>query len=435
MNKHMNKTMLPVFALVCFAAMAADDPPAVPAKPFRPIPDVPEVLIYEDFELPNPVFDKGKILLLADEKLIGPPGSHCYELGKKDDKDKWVWTEVQINKSPLKFPDGMAPNSINLQFNIYAEDSGTVEVTIKYKDKDGDGDYTDSFRLNKEKQWTPVTFKYGEFRNKNVRADAKHVVSIIEIKFRPRLNSKYIRVFIDDVIVTGNGVLPNAILPKIANARRETTAIMRTAAKDGFTYNIRFQDEMRSAIKTAAKKRKQRTVLVMGARPADSAELTKDLTAAATKGKLTGFAFVSSTNPESAPISGLEEMRMLLQYNLQKTDAELAILMLNYSDVTKSAKSPGESLKVILSRAVQSGVVPVVCLAPANDKAKVDPFNNMVSNLCIDMGVPFIDPNVAVKGEVKFYEANEYNTAGMESIANLALTAVKHFDTYLFGRK
>jgi len=421
-----------VFALLTAAAPASFGGEEPPAKPWRPFPELNDVLWFEDFENPSTLFEKGKV---ATENSL-TPGGHTYELGEADwgRNEKVVWTAAQINRSGLKVPGGLNPNHIMVQFNIWADDSG--EITIKFKHSAGD--YEEKARPNKEKMWVPVTIKFADLRNKAGLPKPEQVAEWLEIIFKPR-DKKLPKVYIDDVIFTSNSVRPMDVMPRILSARKNVIELTRTVAKDSFNYSPHNQDMLKAALKTAGVRRKPKHVLVIGSTPSESDELVKALAVAAPKIKATGFAF----NPVSTPdgtAGGLDDMRLLLPYNMQKENAESVLLEMGYEDVMRPGR-PAESVRVVIERALAAGCIPVVVLAPLSpslgqgEKTKVESFNTGISNVCIQTGAVYIDPNAANKSAPAAYDKNELSAAGRDGVAAVAAQVVRHLELNLFTRK
>ncbi|HYG76433.1 MAG TPA: hypothetical protein VEK08_15615 [Planctomycetota bacterium] len=429
MTKHIFASA--IFAVVCGLGFAGE-PEALKVEPPRPFPELRDVLWFEDFENPGTLFEKGKIVTENSQM----PGGHTYELGEADwgRNEKFVWANVPLTRSGAKIPGGMNPNQVMVQFMIWSDDTG--EITIKCKHKDGD--YEEKARPNKEKMWVPITIKFADMRNKNSMPKAEHVTDWLEILFRPR-DKKYPKVYIDDFIITGNAVRPMDVMPRVMLARKAVVELTRTVAKDSFSYSPHTQDLLKSALKSAGVRRKPKHVLVIGSTPGDSDDLVKALSTAAPKIKATGYTFNAATAPDGTA-GGLEDMRMLLPYNVQKENPESMLMVLSYADALRPGR-PSESVRVVLERALGAGCVPIVVLAPAapslgkDEKTKVDAFNTGIVNVCIQLGVMYIDPNAANKSAPEAYDKNELSALGRDGMATVAAQAVRHLELNLFNKK
>jgi len=430
-------SLLLIATLCPFASLRAGEdapPPGPPEKPWRPFPEVQEVLFYEDFENPESLGEKGK--LVADAPGL-PPGGHCYELGEADwgKNEKAVWAPIAINKTKLKVPGGTNPNQIWVQAMFWTDDSG--DATFKFKH--GSGEYEDTQRAIKEKTWVPVIMRFSDLHNKNGRPEAEQVANALEVIFRPRDKKKVPKVYVDDIIITTGGVKPADVLARAMMARKSVLDLTRSVARDGFNYSPHNQEVLKAALKAAGLRKKPKTAVVLGGKSGDADDLIKGMTAAAAKLKATGFTFTPASSPDGA-VGGVDDMRTMLPYNLAKENAEYAILALSYADSLKPGR-PSESVRVVLERTLANGSIPVVILAPAapslkkEEKTKVDTFNNGVINLSLQMGITIIDPNLANKSAATAYENNELNAAGLDAVASVAAASIKHIDANLFGKK
>ena len=171
---------------------------------------------------------------------------------------------------------------------------------------------------------------------------------------------------------------------------------------------------------------------MIGTHGDDAQTLVKSLTAAASKQRATGFAFVAAVSPDGGAAGGLSDLRTCLSYNIQKSEAEYAVILLGVAD-SLSENRTSEYVRVVMDRAIGMGCVPVLglpvtSLLPKDKKDKVDGVNNTLTNLCGQMGVPAMDLGFAVKGEKGAFDGDELNTQGVEAAAGLAMTVLKHLD-------
>src|SRR4029078_850888 len=147
--------------------------------------------------------------------------------------------------------------------------------------------------------------------------------------FRPRDIKQYSKIYLDDFMIVGNNIRPPDLMPRVQMVRKMVLDVTKTPAKDGFSYSVQLQENLKAALKTANKRHRGKTVLVMGVHPADNDQLVKTLGVAATKIKASGYKFEPFVTPEGEPSAGLDDMRTLLAYNLQKSDAEAVLLVLS----------------------------------------------------------------------------------------------------------
>jgi hypothetical protein len=425
-----------ILLAMAFALRAGEDapPPGPPEKPWRPFPEVQEVLFYEDFENPENIAEKGKVV--ADAPGVAP-GGHTYELGEADwgKNEKAVWAAIGINKTKLKVPGGTNPNLVWVQAMFWTDESGDA----MFKFKHGSGEYEDTQRAIKEKTWVPVVMRFSDLHNKNGRPEAEQVCNAFEVIFKPRDKKKLPKVYIDDIIITTNGVRPAEVLPRAMVARKSVLDLTRSVARDGFNYGPHSQEILKAALKAAGPRKKPKSAIVMGVKPADADDLIKGINAATAKIKATGFTLAAAAAPEGT-VSGIDDMRTLLPYNLAKENVEYAVLAFGAADAMKSGR-PSESVRIILDRTIAAGAIPIIVLAPSapalkkEDKTKVDAFNNAVINVALQMGVTMIDPNLATKSAATAYENNELSAAGLEAVSGLAAASLKHIDANLFAKK
>ncbi|MGD0088518.1 MAG: hypothetical protein ABSE73_01230 [Planctomycetota bacterium] len=394
-------------------------------KTSRPFPEMPEVLYYEGFETSAVTWKVGKV---DTATVQGPGNAHSFKLGEtKKDNDKWWSGSTDL---PVRFPAGMDPNEIHIQFMLWTDEMG--EIGIKFKD----GDFSEKAHSMKVKAWCPVLLRLCDLTK-----DKKHVTKDasfrnVEVSFRPRDKNKTPNVFIDDFIISC-GARPADLLPRLATLESGHAALIRSAAQDGFTFSPQIKEALQSALKHQTGSRKPKTVLVVGARSSDTNELVKGLEADAAREKAAGFNFVPAAAPNGFPLGGLDDMRTLLSYNIQKTEAGVALLMLGHAD-TLARGRPGDSTKVVLERILEAGCVPILCLPPApqkNDKGKPDAFTSSVSNVCLELGVPWVDEGFCIKNLKNAMDKQDLSTAGVEALAGLAMQAIKHVDASVFPRK
>ncbi|HYG76432.1 MAG TPA: hypothetical protein VEK08_15610 [Planctomycetota bacterium] len=421
--------------LIGTALQAGEEPPPAnepPSKPWRPFQDLPEVLWYEDFDTETKNYAPGKWTEGAPA-LTG----HCMELGVHPHarNEKVVYVEGKVN-SPLKMPGGLNPTTIFIQFMVWVEDSGDFRFKVRH----ASGEYEEKIPITKEKQWTPFTCRFSDLRAKGNRVEPDHITRSFEILFKPRDPKAYKKAYIDDLVIT-TGVRPPEVLGRLMAARKAIVDVTKVPSKDGFSFSVHAQDQLKTIVKgNKGKPRKPKSVLVMGARETETDELIKALNAAAPKIKATGFQFVPCSGPDELPAYGLDDMRTLLPFALQKDNPEVVLLMLSAADAFRPGRA-SESVKVILERTLEAGAIPIVCL-PASaatldkkDKPKVDGFITSVGNVCLQLGVPFVDSNVAIKGAQNPFDKIELSSAGLESVGGIAAQVLKHLDAYLFARK
>jgi hypothetical protein len=216
--------------------------------------------------------------------------------------------------------------------------------------------------------------------------------------------------------------------------------LTKTASKDGFTFSQGSLEMTKNALKAAPPRRKIKGVVVFGPRPEDGAELAKGLAAAAGKQKLIGYTFANAEIPETGPSGGSEEARLFVSANLERTSAEYSMLVLGVSDSLLPGR-PAENVRLFIERSLSVGAVPIVVIPPAvpglsdKDKKEFDGYLNAVTNLCSNTGVTMIDGGVAIKSATNPLDGLVLNAAGLEAVATLAATAIKHVDSHIHAKK
>lgn len=419
---------------------AEKEPPPVPEKkepPRRPFPALQQVIWYEDFEsekLP-PYMEQAKN---SENPVPQMKTNTCCELAEQDRNNKTRWVVVKPLQVAAKFPDGTAPNQIGFFMNVWIEETGTIKLKCFHKG----GDYEDNFTVSKEKQWVPVQFKLADLRNKANRAEADNLIEKMEIFYVPREKKEFKKAYIDDLLITTGVPKSDVLLPAVQKARQQITGMIRTMAKDGYAFNQANQEILKRALKPAAgpAKRRNKSILAFGARPEDSAELVKSLTAGAAKQKLTGYSIVPAEVPEMGPAGGLDDSRAFLVSNIVRTEAEFVLLMLSAQD-GKVPGRPADNVRLAIDRALEQGTIPIVVLPPVipglSDKEKkdIDSFVTSVTNICSGKGISLIDTAFAVKSATNPMDGAELSAAGIEAVAGVATAAIKHIETNVITAK
>jgi hypothetical protein len=333
--------------------------------------------------------------------------------------------KLNLAQAKVRAPAGLRPSQIMLHFTVYAEDAGDLQITF-------DGKHNARSNIGTAKKWTPVTIPFSEM----TKLQASDVVTDIQFLLVPRFGSEYVKVYIDDILITNGVTKPAATLALARAARKHIKDLERTAAKDGFTFLPQNQEMLRAAIASRARMNKARTVLVVGPRPASTAALAKALTAAAAKARLDGYKFTAAEAPDKSEVGGLGDMRRLLKYLLQKTLPQFVLLAPSYADA-KGAGVPAESMRVVIERALAAGCIPLVSLPPLvkdlpqGDKPKIEGFENAVSNAWLPKGVTLVEASSVLNDGPAALQDGELSQAGLEGVANVSVAAIKHLETNL----
>ncbi|MCY3020527.1 MAG: hypothetical protein NTW87_16015 [Planctomycetota bacterium] len=392
-------------------------------KPYRQFPEMPEVLFYEGFEGAAPTWKPGKV----DADTVPIPGTHSWKLGEAEwgKNDKWMTALVEL---PLNIPGGVDPSQVHVFFQIWCDETG--ELVVKFKN----GDFEEKKTIAKYKMWCPISLALTEAMKDRKHPAKDSAIRQIEIDVKPRDKNKPCTVYVDDILVTV-GVRPADILPRVLAMGAKAAAATRTVEKDSFSCSPQSIDILQGILKGLKGKKKPRTVVVAGARGNDTQDLIKGLVANGAKVKAAGFNFIPCAGPDNSSAVGLDGMRAFLPYCLQKNDAEMVLLMLASEDANKPGRT-GEGVRAVLERALEAGCVPIVCLPPNNDKGKPEAFHNTVANLCIQMGLPWVDSAACIKAAKDALDGGkELNAVGVEALSAVAIQAVKHMDANFFGRK
>ncbi|MGD0088519.1 MAG: hypothetical protein ABSE73_01235 [Planctomycetota bacterium] len=393
-------------------------------KAYRQFPEFPDVLYYEGFETSAKTWKKGT---LEDKIIQGPANPHSLKLEQEDANEK---RSAAILEPPLKVPGGLEPNEIYVQFMVYVDEPGELQVMFK------DGDFDDKPRLPKTKAWVPVTLRMHDFSHGGKeRIKKEHSFSAIHLYFRPKDRTKWASVYIDDFVITYRTPPTPALLYQVMQSMSKQSLLIRSLEREGFTFNPQIQDAMKSMLKSVKKVRKPKTVLVVGAQPQDTEELVKGL-----KLKAADFTFLGASAPDGTPLGGLEDMRTLLPYNTIKNEPGMALLMLSYADTVRPGR-PGDGVRALLERTLEAGCVPILCLPPSHDglngdeKGKLNGFINNVSNTCTALGLPLLDEGFGLKEVKNAFNGKDLAAPGMEKFTELATTTIKHLDMLVFGKK
>jgi hypothetical protein len=416
--------------LVVSVAQAGDDPPKPKPKPWRPYEEIPEVLYFESFEFGNGIWSKGSV----DDKVSQTPGGHSYKLGPYEDKT--VWADGHMGSlSQWHLMGGLKPTEVKIQFMLWAELPGKLHLIL------GDDQSNASYVLNisKVQTWHPITLDAGEFYKGKDHATEKDSFPIFRVTYAPQ-GGKPCPVYIDDVIFALNAK-PADLFPRIMAIEGKRAEVYRLASRDGFAFDAKGQEQIQGAIKASKAHRKTKTVLIMGSRPGEAEELKTALTAAAAKtGGASGFRFVAATAPEGMQAGGFEDIRTLLLYNLQKSDAETALLVLGTGDGAGNDLPGSDGMKAILDRALDFGCVPIFCvplptMAPDKERTNLSRLNDAAAGASKQLGAPWVDLGFVIRGNAGNADRDKITPAGMQAMAGLMMQAVKHVDSYVFNRK
>ncbi|HLX61778.1 MAG TPA: hypothetical protein VKX17_10895 [Planctomycetota bacterium] len=420
------------------------DKETIQPSTWRPFKELPEVLYYEGFERNVVGYEHGKVV--SEDPL--PRNGHGWKLESNKDE---AFVFLKLEKTPVKIPQGFNPAQIYIQFSLYTEEAGTVAMKFIH----ANGDYSREVPVPKIKTWTSIMMKLADARNKDAHPEIDHLLKDFEIHVKPMKNHKdQPKAYIDDVVFTYN-VKPDDLRPRLLLAEKKRLDMERMAERDGYVYSMPLNDFLKTSLKAAKVRVKAKHVVVMGATP----ELTKTWAGVMTKLKENGYVFEAAEEPGAKPVGGMDDMRLLLPYALQK-EPEMALLFVGPDEVLAPGR-PADKLRVIIQRTLEAGVVPVVCVpapekkepekaeppkadAPKAEKDKFEKdkqerekqekerqekfaaFAKSAEELCTQYGAPMVDASFLwrnAKGEIDPAKAPN---ATPEKLALLAMTALKH---------
>ena len=331
-----------------------------------------------------------------------------------------IWMNVSFGRA--RFPAGTEPRLINFQFFVWAEESATVKCMFS-----GKVNYNDLPHPVKPKTWEKISSNISESRasDKKTSLTKSEVISGLQIIVDSKTANS--AAYVTDICVT-SGALPDEVMPRLFQKLAKLTEVLRLPAKDGFTYSETANGLLKAAVKDAGKRRDSKKVLVIGGHPDDGATMLKALKSATAKSKATAFSFVAATAPDNSPLGGVDDMRTLLSYNIEKTNAEFVLLLFRNA-VTAKGDLDYEGIRACLERALEAGCIPVICMPPNGGKA--ESFIRSVSRYCSDLGIAWVDTDSALKSNARAMENNEVGAEGFDSLATVAFNAIKHVDTYI----
>lgn len=414
-------------ALLAFVRLGAGE--AAPEKTvlqpstWRPFKEMQDVLFFESFEHPTSAAEHGK--LSAEEPA--PPGGHVWKLETNGTES---YMQLHLTQTQLKIPQGLNPAQIFIQVSIYSDESGTVQIKCVTQKNEF---YFREMAVPKVKGWGVVSVKMGDMKNNSVRPEPEHVLKELEIHVKaPKGKKEAPKAWVDDILVTLNSN-PVDVKPRAMIAEKRRLDMEKQLERDGFTYTMAVNDFLKNAVKGFKARIKSKRVLVMG----PTAQLTtawKDqLKLAGPKVKESSFVFDPADDPAEGEhsIGGLDDIRTLLYYNLEKEPQkvpEFAVLAVSAEEALGPGR-PSEILRVAILRALESGTVPIICVpgpTKAEEKEKIDNFAKTVEGMCAQLGVPMINGGFGMRNAKGEFDATKAGPQVLEKTALLAMNAIKH---------
>jgi hypothetical protein len=439
--------------LLASCALRAGTPaPPVPPEPpstWRPYPQLPSVLWHEDFDGDTSLVKYGKVEAVpadADKPPADPrlplqsrlpladgKGLLMGEVGIIGTTQRWEKADLGLSNTRLKLPGGHKINDLGLYCVCWAEEAGTLMLVLPTKD----GRIEASRPVPTAKTWTAVSFRLSDLGGRGGRLTPDDNLTEMGFMFRPRDATAFRKVYIDNIVVTLGVPKPADVVPLLGAARKRAQEFERTTAKDGFSCTPAHVDALRTAAKAAKQRRKPKCVLVVPPRPEDGAALVKDLTAAATAAKLSGFTFVLAAAPDESPVGGLDDMRTLLPADLDRVQPQFVLLALSYADVRSGAR-PADSLRIVLDRTLAFGSLPLVSVPPlfadAPERQKLEQTVANINAFCVHKGAPLIEAATVLKGVPGPLDKGELGSAGLTALTAVWVSALKHLDAQLSAR-
>lgn len=413
---------MPVVAcLACvwgLRTLAQDAPvPAGPTgPPWRPIPELPNLLWFTEFdETPDVVkklYEKGTIKKgkpnVENDSMMSP--------GSAWGNNKEVEFFIKINTTPARFPDKMNPNQIFIQFSIWTNEVGKVEVWVR-----SGVEVLDNLTVPKTETWCPLKIALGTLANKADRIKPDSLVSEIHLKFKPnRAGDKLPEVYFDKILVTLGP--PERMAMMLQAWQAKMGKISKSLATDGFCYDDKTHTTLQKLTLQAGRRG---PALVFLPTAGGNGDLAAQWNAAAATEKLRGVKFEVAQDPRKMPLVGLDEFRAFLPY-LLKTDAQAAMFVVTKEDGNRLGKDV-DSLRVLLDRVLSARCIPLLCLPAADDTDKnLAEFLKSAAKLCDDLGVPYADQGFAFKSVPAAYAGGKLTAEGEKALCGLLVASYKH---------
>ena len=386
----------------------------VQATDWRQFPEAPDVLLWSAFEdTVPPYFDAQKPPILKDDPLR--PGNRVAQLMIPGDWTKAGEFNINFDKSKITLPGAFRGPEVHLYFKIFAKEAGSLNFRVFKTPRtpglaDWDGDLNHTIKISQANQWVPVSVQLGEFRMKTGKWSDIQKITRIWVNYDC---GHPVETYIDDFLITAPGT-PEAVLPMLGGLDAKSKASRRSPEKDGFFFNTDVSKDWKSTAKPGGHSgRKGHNILVVGSSGQETAKLAEGMTAA----KAPGWTFGAAQDPDGNPLGGLDEMRMLLPSSMKKTSPAALLLVLSTQDGRDSKNA--ERVSVVLQRAVDQGIVPVICL-PQNGEAQKN-----LKAVCEKFRLPYLDSTFVAKANAGSVEGDVFTEKGVSALASFSAGAMK----------
>ncbi|HEY3324773.1 MAG TPA: hypothetical protein VGP72_30250 [Planctomycetota bacterium] len=441
---------LAVCLILASGALLAGTPaPPEPPSTWRPYPQLQSVLWDENFNGDTSFVKAGTVSSIPDAPKAGPDphvpavssappladgkAMLLAEANVSGTMLKWEKGDIGLANTKLKLPGGHRISDLAIFCVCWAEEPG--DLTLAFPGEKAPKETPKQHVL--AKTWTPVTFRLSDVGGRGGHLEQTDNLTELSFMFRPHDATAFRKVYIDNVVVTVGVHKWADVLPLLTMARKKTQEMERTTATDGFVCTSNYIEALRSALKTARSRVKPKSVLVVPPRPEDGATLVKHLTAAATAGKLAGYSFVAATAPDDQPVGGLADMRTLLPSILERVQPQFVLLSLSYADLRSGAR-PDESLRLIMDRTLAVGSIPIVGAPPLTadlpDRPALEQSVNNIKTFCASKGAPLVEAGVMLKGVTGPFDKGELSSAGLNAVAVVWVSVLKHLEAQLLAR-
>lgn len=400
---------------------------AAPEKPRLPFPELPAVLWYDDFEAPSTLASGGKW-----GEAPNDPGRKAYQLGEvrfQNSTKVGARAELNLSNSGLNIPNGLNEAQILLEFKVWAEDVGDIqlEVTTQKGPVRIRGDHLTAAK------WTPISIRLSQIP----QLKPADTIVKIQVLYIPSTAVTFRKVYLDDFMALNGVRRSEDVMPLIQALIKRRQDMERNPEKDGFLFRAEHLEDLRQTLRAQTQRRKPRTVLVVPPRPQDGEALVQALQKAAPEARLSGYSFVPAEAPGGTPSGGLEDVRTLLPYNLNKSQAEFALIMFSYGDLQSGGCSP-EVAGVAVDRALALGCVPVLIVPPlvaAPNRAKLEGVVKALNEMGASRSIVVVEASSQHKDAGNTVVQGELGPAGFGTTAAAALNAVKCLELHIFNRR
>jgi hypothetical protein len=413
--------MLMLTCLLCAGGLRtpAQDVPGPAAAPWRPIPELPTLLWYTEFD-ENPA--EAKKLYERGVIKKGKPNAENDSMMSPnavggDNKGKEAEFFIKINTTPARFPDKLNPNHVFIQFNVWSNEPGRVDVWAR-----ANVGAWETLTVPRANQWCPVKVALGSLSDKGDRIKPDALVSEIHLKFKPsRAGDKLPEVYFDKLLVTQGP--PEQVAMMLMAWQAKMSKLSKTIEADGFCYDDKAHTTLQKLAQHGPRRGSALIFLPTGGN--GNGDDAAQWNTAATEMKIRNAKFEVAQDPRKMPLSDLDDVRAFLPY-LMKSDVQAAILVVTRADGDRLGKEV-DGVRVILDRLLAAKCIPILCLPAADttDK-KLTEFLQESVKLCGELGVPYADQGFAFKNVPNAYANGKLTAEGEKALCGLLVGSYKH---------